>query len=120
MGAASTLAVDGTLPGVFADSPERGVINIPLWTLKYELAAYAMLAGLAVISFYGSRVMLAVALVGLAAVYVIGRIYLPWETESFVSNALHLSLSFMIGAAAYVFRRRIPLTPIAIIVLLHM
>ncbi len=116
-GAASTLAVDGTLPGVFADSPERGVINVPLWTLKYELAAYAMLAGFAVISFYGSRVMLAVALAGSAAVYVIGRTYLPWETESFVSNALHLSLSFMIGAAAYVLRRHIPLTPIAIMAL---
>lgn len=113
IGASSTLAVDGSLPGVFAAAPEEGVINIPLWTLKYELGAYALLLGLAAISFATNRVALTIAAAVLAAAYLTGRTLAPWpETESFLSNALHLNLSFLIGAAAYLFKSKIPLTPI--------
>ncbi len=117
-GATSTLAVDGSLPGVFTNLPVSGVVNLPLWTLKYELAAYVLLTGLAAVSFSSGRIMLPIALIGLALAYLAGRIVFPWpETESFVSNALHLNLSFLIGASAYVLRRRLPLTPVIAILL---
>lgn len=118
VGAASTLAVDGSLPGVFTDLPESGVVNIPLWTLKYELAAYVMLAGLAAISLVTNRLVLLLAITALIAAYMVGRTLFPWPgTESFISNALHLNLSFLIGASGYLLRRRIPLTPIVAVAL---
>lgn len=118
LGATSTLAVDGSLPGVFTAVPESGVVNLPLWTLKYELAAYILLAGLAAISLFSGRAMLPIALIGLALAYLVGRLLFPWpQTESFISNALHLNLSFLIGASAYVLRHKLPLTPVIAILL---
>ena len=32
------------LPGVFADVPVKGLVNLSLWTLKYEVTCYAALA----------------------------------------------------------------------------
>ncbi len=43
------------LPGVFGDNPVAAAINIPLWTLKYEIACYAILVLAAVIGLAGRR-----------------------------------------------------------------
>ena len=40
-GAATTLSTSQGLPGVFETLPDSGQVNVPLWTLKYELLAYA-------------------------------------------------------------------------------
>ena len=36
----------GTLPGVYADAPWAGVVNVPLWTIRFEFLCYLFLAGL--------------------------------------------------------------------------
>lgn len=43
------LGGSATLPGIFENNPIAGEINAPLWTLKYEVLAYASLAGIFVI-----------------------------------------------------------------------
>lgn len=118
-GSVSTVATDGHLPGVFAMSPEAGSVNAPLWTLKYELAAYGTLAALAAVHLvFGRRASLAAAL-AMLALFVAGRAVVPWpETESTASNALHLLLAFFLGAIGYVLRRRLPLTPLVAAALL--
>lgn len=108
-GAGSTVHVDGTLPGVFAAQPETGKINVPLWTLKYELAAYALLGVTAALSQLRARWAIGVFLAGLAAAYVAGRAFYAWPaSDGFVSNLLHLLPAFFIGSVAYLLRRHIP------------
>lgn len=109
LGAASTLSVDRSLPGVFAGLPEAGKVNIPLWTLKYELAAYALLGCLAAFVVARRRLLLVALVVALIGSYVVGRLYYPWPAaEGFISNFLHLVPAFLIGSAAYLCRRKIP------------
>lgn len=118
-GAGSTLAINQTLPGVFANATEAGVINASLWTLKYEIAAYAVLAGLAVVGFLGGRRMLVVAAGLMVCLYFAGHFALPWlETSSSISNLQHLIFKFFLGASAFVARRYIPLTPVIVVPLL--
>lgn len=108
-GAGSTLFDDGTLPGVFAAQPEAGKINIPLWTLKYELAAYALLGVMVALSLLRARWVIALFLATLALAYVAGRSVYAWPaSEGMVSNLLHLLPAFFIGSAAYLLRDRIP------------
>lgn len=40
------IGASATLPNVFENNPLAGEINIPLWTLKYEVTAYASLVGI--------------------------------------------------------------------------
>lgn len=118
-GSVTTLMTDGSLPGVFTNAPDAGIVNASLWTLKYELTAYFALGILAGLSLLGRRVFAVAAVAAMIAIYVIGRGLFPWpETESFVSNALHLLLTFFIGALAFALRRHIPLTPLIAVPLL--
>ena len=36
----------GVLPGVFTDAPWRGVVNVPLWTIRFEFLCYLLLAAI--------------------------------------------------------------------------
>ncbi len=111
IGATSTLGVDATLPGVFADLPSVGNLNEPLWTLKYEMAAYI---GLMIITFLTLRLgkwWPAAAVLMFAAAYILGRWQFPWlMSDGAINNLIHLMLVFYFGAAAFVLRKYIPLT----------
>ena len=116
LGAVSTAMTDAPLPGVFMSLPHQAGVNEPLWTLKYELAAYLSLAALAVLSLVAGRRILVPTAAAILAIYIAGRSQIPWpETESFVSNALHLLLPFYLGATAYVLRRYVPLRPLILV-----
>lgn len=108
-GAGSTLQVDRSLPGVFAGLPEAGKINVPLWTLKYELAAYVLLGILAAVSRFRLQRLLYLFVAALCVAYIWGRFHQPWPASSGAfSNLLHLLPAFFIGSAVYLFRERIP------------
>lgn len=115
-GALTTTATDTPLPDVFTTLPEAGLVNVPLWTLKYELAAYLSLGTIAALSaMFGRQVFLPLTALGMAALYAIGRGHAPWpESEGFASNAIHLLTTFYIGAAAYLARRYVPLSPVVV------
>lgn len=99
-----------TLPGVFSDTPSPDVINVPLWTLKYEVLAYFSIAGLAALSWHYSRLlpMRYVSLVVLA----ICAIALVPVTEVMsgygrMEHALRLFFSFYLGVTFWYWRDRI-------------
>lgn len=112
LGAGSSLWTSAPLPGVFDMAPVASAMNVSIWTIKYEIAAYAMLAALVLLGRLSSgRIWVPVAAC-LAAAYIVGRMALPWpETHgSITSNLLHFLLYFGLGACVFVFRRHIPLT----------
>lgn len=110
LGAFSTLHIEGILPGVFAGHPVEGLVNAPLWTIKYELAAYAILGAIVALSVIGRKWLLMIVCAFLVLLYIVGRTAVPWpETESIIGSLLHLMPPFLIGSAAYLFRDKVPL-----------
>lgn len=102
---ATIAKITASLPGVFETTPVRGVVNEPLWTLKYEVFCYA---GLAILSSLGalrsSRAFLAVFLIAFSIL-----VPLTWKRVDPVSlNVAHhfarLGLCFLIGVAFYRYR----------------
>lgn len=98
--------------GVFSSAPFSGIPNDPLWTLKYELAAYAGLALLQLCGLLRSWMALVAMLLITGSIYVLttstagGPLASAWP--------LHMSrfgFCFILGALAFRFRDMIPLTP---------
>ncbi len=98
--------------GIFTSAPYSETPNDPLWTLKYELAAYAGLALLQLSGLLRSWMALIAVLLIAALVYVltasmIGNTSVP----GWAYNMGRYGFCFMLGALAYRFRSGIPLTP---------
>lgn len=93
------------LPGVFTDQPAP-VAMITIWTIKYEIACYALLAigGAAVLS-RRPAVILALVALGFAVMCLPVQVPLPDYVHSFA----RLGMCFALGVAAWLYRRRMPL-----------
>lgn len=93
------------LPGVFGGNPAPQVINGSLWTLHLEVSCYVLvvLAGLTRLSRpFAFPVILIAAIVPIFVVHQSG--------STLLRGASTLSLPFALGAAAYVYRRYVPLS----------
>ena len=101
-----------TLEGVFATNPWPGVVNIPIWTIKFEIICYAslavlmLLAGLLRLSPFQRRLMLVVLLAASAAV-------MMWQGDAgqfdFAGNLARFFFAFYLGVGAWFERERIKL-----------
>lgn len=101
-----------TLEGVFVSNPWPGVINIPIWTIKYEIICYAslaflmLLAGLLQLSTLQRRMALVTLLAVLAVV-------MMWQGDAtkfdFIGHLARLSFAFYLGVGAWFERDRIKL-----------
>ncbi|MCX7318003.1 MAG: acyltransferase family protein [Hyphomicrobiales bacterium] len=60
-------------PGLFLDTPFAKTVNDPLWTLKYEVAAYAMLGVVQALGLRRSLPILSVALVSSAVAMIVAQ-----------------------------------------------
>lgn len=108
-----TLAkISGLLPGVFEANPHAGVVNEPLWTLKYEVLCYAVLALLGATGVWrSSRAFLVV--VGLSLV-ILGPITMvktaPIDGTTVLGSIARLWLCFLFGLILYRYRAKVPLS----------
>lgn len=99
------------LPGVFLNTPYGPVINGSLWTLVYEAVCYAgvFLAGL--LGLLRRPRLFAVGLVVTAAACLVVPLFEGAHPR--LQAASGLVLPFAIGAGFYVWRDRLPLSPLA-------
>lgn len=120
LGAGSTLYTSNPLPGVFDGLPVATLVNVPLWTIKYEILAYVTLAAVVLLGRWTGGRSWVPLFAACAAFYAIGRIALPWPGThaSILSNVLHFFLYFYLGASAYVLRRKLPLSLLGLLVLI--
>lgn len=100
---------DAGLANAFAGNI-RPDVNSPLWTVKYELAAYAAFAALIVIGLHDRKRLLAVLLVisGIGLAFYADAEWLP----GIATSLMRFSFGFLVGVLAYQVRDRLVLSPL--------
>jgi len=99
-----------TLPGVFDTVPMSGVLDSPLWTLRYETICYVLLALLALTGLLSTRLRAASTLALILAVYLLITFATSWREESgTIQNMTRFTLDFFLGGALYIFADRVRL-----------
>jgi len=96
------------IPGIFATNPHPDLLNSPLWSLRYEMLCYLLVAllGLTV-----GRRLGAFAIATLAAAW-LTYAFLPASISplSIASQTPRLLASFFAGVMLYLFRAYVPVT----------
>ena len=100
------------LPGVFETNPYGPPINGSLWTLNYEVLCYlgVVLAGL--LGLLGRPMYFALALLVFGAAYAAGMVF---TLHPRIEALLVLALPFSAGMSFWVWRDRIPLSPVLLL-----
>ncbi len=103
-------AGSSAIPGVFEALPNPGEVNVPLWTLKYEIICYISLA-LIMAAIVRTKIIspLAAALVvvGLSAIWLLqGKAY---NEANFLDHIARFSFAFWCGVVTWQLRDLIPL-----------
>ncbi len=108
---ASLLYISMPLPGVFEQSPYPDFVNLPLWTLKYEIACYALLGVAGAVGLLRREAGFWSAYAVLVAAYAATLIF-PDLTFGIVAvgHLLHFAVLFGLGVAAYRLREVLPLS----------
>lgn len=107
----STLAYpDMTLPGVFVNAPAESEVNVSLWTLRYEMIAYVVMAIASAVGLLVSRNLWLYALIALASYGVITYVTDLRAEVAFINHGLRFGLAFLIGVLLYRYRALVPLT----------
>lgn len=94
---------------VFPDNPAPGEFSATLWTLRYEVIAYAAAALLFFTRVFWNRW----AIASLLALMTVGYILIQSVTTGLPDVATHLGrfgLAFLLGMAVFKFRDRIPVS----------
>jgi peptidoglycan/LPS O-acetylase OafA/YrhL len=95
------------LPGVFLNNPQPDLVNGQLWTLKFELYCYILLAVAVLIGLVRPRIRYAVfATVGLLLFFMLGAFVFVKKPTLAVHGPV-LVACFVAGVGAYLYRDRI-------------
>ncbi|MCI0466590.1 MAG: acyltransferase [Beijerinckiaceae bacterium] len=98
------------LPGVFADTPWRGMVNFQLWTVPFELLCYLTLIALTLAGCLRHKILFPLAAAGMAAAHVILRSYkYGWELpviDGHFTGPL-LVICFLTGLSLYFFKDKL-------------
>lgn len=103
--------------GIFVANPYAGAANEPLWTIPYELTAYIVLAVLfgfgALRTARHAALFLTLALIGFLVVEVV----IPPESPGYyiMRQLARYGVCFMIGVAAFYFRRHVRTGPLFLV-----
>ncbi len=104
------LAGSGAIPGVFETLPYAGGVNVPLWTLKYEVLCYISLA---LVMAAIVRTKLISPLTAAGTIIAVSGVWLlqgkAYDDASFFDHVARFSFAFWVGVAAWHLRGRTPL-----------
>ena len=103
------ITANAPLPGVFNHNPVPDIVNLPLWTLKYESMCYLGLALLGFLGVMRSARLATAVLVPLMLAWVAVAAFpehLPVGPTAL--SFLRLAFSFGLGTLAYIWRDRLP------------
>jgi peptidoglycan/LPS O-acetylase OafA/YrhL len=118
---ATTMALktgSAPLPGVFETLPMANIVNLSLWTLKFEVLCYACLGLAAVVALVTpQRRQGYIAIAVAVAVFLLMKHPALIESNSFFDSLRYFALFFATGVAAYVFRNQIVIDGAIVIVL---
>jgi peptidoglycan/LPS O-acetylase OafA/YrhL len=99
-----------TLPGVFDTVTMSGVINSPLWTLRYETFCYALLALFTLTGLFATRLRAVLLLAAICAAYLFVTFATAWrEASGGVENTTRFVFDFFLGGAFYIFAGKVRL-----------
>jgi peptidoglycan/LPS O-acetylase OafA/YrhL len=107
------------LPGVFADNPHPTVANASIWTLKFEVACYAVLALVGAVGFLNKSRFAWLLAVSWTAVSSLLLLRFGYEAV-LIDQAARFWLCFSFGASLYVFRVHVPLSMFGVFALIFM
>jgi peptidoglycan/LPS O-acetylase OafA/YrhL len=108
---ASLITHSLTLPGVFETVPVSGVIDAPLWTLRYETMCYVLLAIFAVLGMLATKTRAGLTLALILAVYIVITFATPLRGEiAAVDSATRFVFGFFVGGALYLFADKLKLS----------
>ncbi len=98
------------LPHLFSDQPLPDMVNVSLWTLKYEVLCYIGLAFIGSVGLLNERLrpFTTALLLLLVATVFIGQPK-PLDTYTFVDNLRYFALYFYAGVSAYLLRDHLPI-----------
>lgn len=97
------------LPGTFETGMQAGVVNAPLWTLKYEVLSYLLVAALGMVRLRMHRGALAV-LIGIGAGFLAIQTLTDWRGEyALIDSLMRFWFCFFVGAGFYLLRNRVQL-----------
>lgn len=105
------------LPGVFEENPYAGVVNGALWTVPYEIACYVVMSTMIVLGIIRSwkwALGLAIILVATAVTFHLlgfgkgSGLLNKGIRFAFLSKGASLVPSFLVGAALYLIKDRVP------------
>ena len=105
------------LPGVFENLPAAGVVNSSLWTLKYEVVCYVLLAaaGGAALRFNVARPVGIAALIAFLWVAAVNPPELAYG-NGLLDQIQYFALFFGAGVLAYAMRQHLPLNAVGVAV----
>lgn len=101
-----------SLPGVFADNPIQGLVNLQLWTVPFELECYVALSILAILGVVRRREWALVAALGIVALDLATRFYAHgFSLSEPLDNGVRgreLVSAFICGVTVFLYKDRIP------------
>jgi len=106
-----------TLPGVFETVLKAGVINSPLWTLRYEAMCYVLLAIFALFGMLAGKRRAALTLALILAGYLVITFATPLRDIAAIDSATRFTFGFFAGGALYLFADKIRLSLVGVFVL---
>ena len=108
----SSLAkITAYLPGVFSNNPAPSVINEPLWTLKFEVLCYGVLALIALLGAWRSnRAFVVVVALSLLLLGPLTGPRVAAAGPTLLEHFARLWLCFLLGVAFYRFRAVLPIS----------
>jgi len=97
---------NATLPGVFENNPIPYELNIPLWTLKYEVLMYVSLALLSFVSwkYEGRLTMKSITVIILLSTGCITLFFDVPENHGRIDHIVRFLFSFYLGVAVWLWR----------------